>query len=466
MTASQSASIPEEFESALRHRTKELTASIERLEQENRRLQKENAELSRRLTEAKSGMQTDRAIRRAALNLMEDAVSARQAEERENLERRRIEVELRNASRHKDEFLAILAHELRNPLAPIANGLRLLRMIDNDPQKTSQLQEMLERQVRHMIRLVDDLLDVSRFTTGKIELRIEPVEIANVVRHAVEISQPLIDARQHHLTLNVPQERILVNGDAVRLAQMLANLLCNAAKYTIDGGEIWLNIWREQSEVVISVKDSGEGIDAETLPRLFELFTRGDRSLKAMQGGLGVGLTLVRSLAIAHGGQVEAHSDGIGQGSEFLIRLPLSVEHLMPRVQDSSESNTSLNNLKIMVVDDNRDAADSLTMLLKRLGATVSEAYSGQSALEKVQSTQPAVVLLDIGMPGMDGIEVARRIRELPHGNEIKLFALTGWGQSNELVKWKESGFDDHLIKPVDFKRLLSLLSGISSPTA
>ncbi len=370
--------------------------------------------------------------------------------------RKEAEEALRAADRRKDEFLAILAHELRNPLAPIRNSLHILRLSQQDAG-TTRVTEMMERQVNHMVRLVDDLMEVSRITRGKIELRTEDVEVAAIVRGAVETSRPLIDAGGHELTISLPAEPLTLQGDLVRLTQVIANLLNNAAKYTDPGGQIQLAARREGNQVAISVRDSGVGIQPEMLATAFEMFTQIDRDANRTQGGLGIGLTLVKRLVEMHGGSVQASSGGKGLGSEFIVRLPLA-----ERSGDRSRSSIAGSDLRVpkrvLVVDDNRDAAESLGMLLDLLGAEVRVVFDGPSALELLPNYKPAVVLLDLGMPGMDGLEVARRIRQQPEFADVKLIALTGWGQPEDRSRSQSAGFDYHLIKPADVRALENLL--------
>ena len=321
---------------------------------------------------------------------------------------------------------------------------------------------MMERQVNHMVRLVDDLLDVARITNGKIDLRTEPVEIAAVVRGAVEVSKPLIDASGHRLATTLPPTPLTVEADAVRLTQVIANLLNNAAKYMEPGGQIWLTVGSEGADVVVSVRDTGIGIEDDMLPFLFEMFTQAKENGKRAQGGLGIGLALARRLVEMHGGQIEARSDGSGLGSEFVIRLPLAKKQLSavgasPLTDPGCHSPTG----RILIVDDNRDAASSLGLLLRMLGNDVQTANDGISALEVLQSYRPTVVLLDLGMPGMDGYEVARRARELPHCRDTIFIALTGWGQEEDRRRTREAGFDHHLVKPVNIGTLELLLTEV-----
>jgi CheY-like chemotaxis protein len=367
-------------------------------------------------------------------------------------------IALHDADRRKDEFLATLAHELRNPLAPIRNALHILRLSHESDPAAEQVCEMMERQVGHLVRLVDDLMEVSRITRGQVELRLEPVELAAVIRSAVEASRPLIEASRHQLAIALPTEPLIIQGDSVRLSQVIANLLNNAAKYMDEGGQIWLTAKRQGDSVVISVRDTGIGIPAEMLPHIFKMFTQVDRSKRQAQGGLGIGLTLVRTLVEMHGGQVEVRSPGVDQGSEFVVRLPLSKETTVPNKNVSAACPPVLPSRRVLVVDDNRDAAETMGLLLKLLGAEVRVVNDGPTALATIPSYRPTVVLLDIGMPGMDGYEVARRIREQPEGRDLMLIALTGWGQEKDRHRTSQAGFDHHLIKPADMSALESLL--------
>jgi PAS domain S-box-containing protein len=377
---------------------------------------------------------------------------------RDITDRKRAERALREADRRKDEFLAMLAHELRNQLAPIRNSLHILNLTSRNDPAIVRVGEMMERQVNHMVRLVDDLMEVSRITRGKIELKREPVEVAGIVRSAVETSRPLIEAAGHQLDVEIPAEALVLEGDSVRLTQVIANLLNNAAKYTPDGGRIWLSVRREGGELTVSVKDTGSGIPPDMLPQVFELFTQVDRSTRT-QGGLGIGLTLVKSLVQMHGGTVEAKSGGMGRGSEFIVRLPLT-EHRAPKTEsiEVAHRHARIGPRRVLVVDDNRDAADSLAMLLRLLGADVRIVYGGPEALGVLEEFLPDVVLLDIGMPGMDGHEVARRIRQVPALQKVLLIAMTGWGQEEDRRRSTDAGFDYHLIKPADVGALETLL--------
>jgi PAS domain S-box-containing protein len=381
---------------------------------------------------------------------------------RDITQRKEAEAALREADRRKNEFLAILAHELRNPLAPIRNSLHILRMSAGSDPSVDCVSEIMERQVNHMVRLVDDLLEISRITSGKIELRKEPVELAAIVRGAVETSRPLIEDAHHRLAVAIPPELLTLEADAVRLTQVIANLLNNAAKYTDAGGQIWLTVRRDGESVAISVRDTGTGIPAEMLPYVFDLFTQVNRSFDRAQGGLGIGLALVKNLVEMHGGSVQAHSEGPGKGSEFVVRLPLATSpRSVGRAEPEPRPATVLASRRVLVVDDNRDSAESLGMLLRLLGADVHVVYNGPDALEALTAHRPAVVLLDIGMPNMDGHEVARQIRQRPEFQDVTLIALTGWGQDEDRRLSQTAGFEYHLTKPADVCALQTLLMSI-----
>jgi signal transduction histidine kinase len=361
----------------------------------------------------------------------------------------------RESENRLQDFIATLSHELRNPLAPLRNALQLLRLGERRDGATAPVHEMMERQVEHLVRLVDDLLEMSRITRGALELRREAVELAAVVRNAVETSRPLIDAAAHRLELALPEAPLPAHGDPVRLTQILANLLNNAARYTPRGGTIALRLERRADAAEISVRDSGRGIAPEMLPRLFGMFARGEGST-----GLGIGLALARRLAEMHGGAIEARSEGIGKGAEFVVRLPLGAPGEQKSIPEPKEGRR-LPRQRILVVDDNRDAADSLGMLLGFLGAEVEIANDGEAALAAFARARPAAVLLDLGMPGMDGYEVARRLRAAG-ADGVPIIALTGWGQEQDRRRVREAGFDKHLIKPADMGTLRALLASLS----
>jgi signal transduction histidine kinase/DNA-binding response OmpR family regulator len=370
---------------------------------------------------------------------------------------------LKEAGRRKDEFLATLAHELRNPLAPIRNGLQIARLASHEGRSTERIQEMIERQVDQMVRLVDDLMDVSRITRGRIELRKEPIELSVLVWNAVETSRPLIAAARHQLSVAIPDESLIVYADSVRITQVIVNLLNNAAKYTAEGGRIWLTVRREESEAIVSVRDDGIGIPAGALLRIFEPFAQADQGYDRARGGLGIGLTLARRLVEMHGGTVHARSEGEGQGSEFVIRLPTAVGRAVPQDLPMPATRPTRGPGRILVVDDNRDAADSTAMILRMLGSDVRVVNDGPSALEVIEDFRPSVVLLDIGMPGMDGYEVARRVRERRGSEEITLVALTGWGHDEQRRLSQEAGIDHHLVKPLEYGALVGLLDALTA---
>ncbi len=366
--------------------------------------------------------------------------------------------------RRKGEFLALLAHELRNPLAPLGNGLQVLRQSGDRPEVVERVRPMMERQLHHLVRLVDDLLDVSRISRGKLELRREPLALGAAVQHALDVfGQPIRD-HNHELRVSIPEEPIVIEADRTRLTQMISNLLSNADKYSPPGRPISLTIERQDNEAVIRVKDEGMGISPEFLPHVFEMFTQGDLSLEKAQGGLGVGLTVVKRLIEMHGGSVEAKSAGAGKGSEFILRFPLAfAEAPAPPPSRTAPPATTVPR-RILVVDDNVDSADSLAMLLKMVGHDVHTANNGFAGLETASVLQPDLILLDIGMPGLNGYEVARRIREEPWGKTITLAALTGWGQRDDRLRSREAGFDLHMVKPVEPAELERLLAGLPQP--
>jgi PAS domain S-box-containing protein len=364
---------------------------------------------------------------------------------------------LMEADRRKDEFLATLAHELRNPLAPICNLMPLIGR-PGGVRAADRLQEVMERQVKQLVRLVDDLMEVSRVTRGKIELLKAPLQLADVVRSAIEESQPLIDRARHQLSVTFPEDSLTLDADAVRLTQVFANLLNNAVKYTEKGGRIWLTAYRDGNDAVVSVRDNGIGMRQEMLARVFEMFAQETHSSGRSQGGLGIGLTLVYNLVKMHGGSVEAKSEGQGRGSEFRVRLPLSQKSWPANSSEAGGAPRTLATRRLLVVDDNPDAADSLAMLLESLGAEMHVVNDGLCALAALETFRPDVVLLDIGMPGMDGYEVARRIRQQPKFNNITLIAVTGWGQEGDRLISRASGFNHHLTKPIDVTALQDLL--------
>jgi PAS domain S-box-containing protein len=362
--------------------------------------------------------------------------------------------------RRKDEFLAMMAHELRNPLAPIVNMVEMLRLRGDDPDARHRATEMVSRQARHMARLLDDLLDVSRITYGKIGLRKERVELCDVVRRALDGVRPLLEAREHRAMLSLPPESLWLEADPARLEQVLANLLNNAAKFTPPGGRIAVEVVVQEREAVVRVRDNGPGIPPELQSRIFDPFVQEDRSLDRPYGGLGIGLTLVRTLVSLHGGSVEAHSEGPGLGSEFVIRLPLLPQETLPCPAPASATEEAVAaRAKVLVVEDNPDAAQALAELLELWGHEVAVAVDGTAALRTVESFRPDVVLMDIGLPGMDGYELARRLRERPDLRGARFIALTGYGQEADRRRSAEAGFDDHLTKPADPGLLRELLA-------
>ncbi|MBC7601575.1 MAG: response regulator [Ramlibacter sp.] len=376
--------------------------------------------------------------------------------------RKRAEGESREADKRKDEFLAMLAHELRNPLAAIGNATQLMKYLTHDDATVQRPREVIERQLQQLTRLVDDLLDMSRLTWSKINLQQETLSLATMLQRAVEASRPLIDARGHQLTITLPPLSTQVVGDSTRLVQVFGNLLNNAAKYTDTGGHIALHTAVGAEEAIIRVRDNGCGLSASLLPHVFELFTQAGRSLDRSQGGLGVGLALVRSLVKMHGGEVEAHSAGLGQGSEFVVRLPLAcsgdaLEHTSAKnVTDATT--TIAPRLKVLVVEDNADAAEMLVLILRHKGDDVRLARDGPTALEAARDFQPQVVLCDLGLPGLSGFEVAARLREQPECRGTLLVALSGYGRDEDRRQSQSAGFDHHLTKPVDPEVLAALI--------
>ncbi|MHB8974062.1 MAG: PAS domain-containing hybrid sensor histidine kinase/response regulator [Pirellulaceae bacterium] len=383
-------------------------------------------------------------------------------------ERRRMEEQLQKQAealadmhRRKDEFLAMLSHELRNPLAPISNAVQLLRLQENEGHLQQQARTIIERQTVHLTRLVDDLMEMSRITTGRIHLQQERVTLNGIVNDAVESVRSMIGQHRHSLNMSLPSDPIFIFGDASRLQQVVVNLLTNAVKYTNDGGCIWLSLQQESDEAVLRLRDTGVGIAPELLPRIFDMFTQAERSLDRSQGGLGIGLCLVQRLVEMHRGRVEAHSS-LGQGSEFVVWLP--VLH-SPAPSPTSENTQSSNvpSVRVLVVDDNVDSAQSLATLLKLSGHDVRTAYDGPSALEAAIHNRPSVVLLDIGLPGMNGYEVAKQIRQQANLENVVLVAMTGYGHESDRKRSQEAGFDHHLVKPVDFVKVQQVLATVFS---
>jgi PAS domain S-box-containing protein len=370
---------------------------------------------------------------------------------RDVTERKKLEGSLIDADRRKDEFLATLAHELRNPLAPIRNAVHLLKSGNPSSENLRAAREIIDRQVHHMVRLVDDLLDVSRITLGQVNLRNERVALRRVIDDAVEAAAPAIEAGDHRLVVDVPGAVLHLEGDGTRLSQVFQNLLDNAAKYTPPGGTITLRAEQRGDRLAVSVRDTGIGISPEAKARVFELFTRVHPSDRIKTSGLGIGLSLARKLIELHMGDIEVRSEGAGMGSEFIVTLPVAPAAQAPKlVSDSGAARTPGARRRIMVVDDNRDAAESLGMLLEMENCIVSVAFDGLQALATLEQFQPEIVLLDIGMPGMDGYELARRMRATSWGADLVLVALTGWGQADDKKRAMDAGFNEHLTKPVD----------------
>ncbi|WP_422924626.1 response regulator [Singulisphaera sp. PoT] len=398
---------------------------------------------------------------KGALCIISDITDRRLMEE----ELRQRAEELAAADRRKNEFLAMLAHELRNPLAPIRNSLEEIQLNSAGDPAIEQAVDVAGRQVRHMSRLLEDLLDVSRITSGKVQLRKAPVQLGDIVAHALETSGPIIVSSQHQLVVHQPAEAIWVDGDATRLEQVLSNLLNNAAKYSEAGGRITLSVGREGDEVAIQVEDQGIGLSPEMLPRVFDLFSQADLSLDRSQGGLGIGLTLVHSLVELHGGTVVARSQGLGHGSQFVVRLPiLTTAEPSARAEATPPPKPRASTKNLLLVDDHHDAAMSLARVLRLWGHKVTVAHDGPAALDAAAADRFDIVLLDIGLPGMDGYQVAEHLRDDPGVGPLTLVALTGYGQDDDQRRSRDAGFDVHLVKPVDLNDLRKLLERPSRP--
>jgi PAS domain S-box-containing protein len=365
---------------------------------------------------------------------------------------------LREADRRKDEFLATLAHELRGPLAPLRNMAEVLKRADGDEGVRRQAVGIIERQLGQLVRLVDDLIDISRITRDRIELRKERVELAPIIHQAVEACRPLVECANHRVRVALPPQPIHLHADPVRLAQVFSNVVNNACKYTEPDGKVEVSVERQGSDVVVQVKDSGLGIPADQLTNIFEMFTQVDRTLERSQGGLGIGLTLVRRLTEMHGGTVTAHSEGPGKGSEFIVRLPILIEARKPDTPSPASEPTGTRR-RFLVVDDNPDSASSLALLLTMSGHQTQTAHDGLEAVQAAERFRPDVVLLDIGLPKLNGYEACRRIRQQPSGKDVVVVALTGWGQEEDRRKSKDAGFDYHMIKPVDYAALMTWLA-------
>jgi signal transduction histidine kinase len=437
---------------------------------ELRALNRNLAEANERLAMANTALQAEKTRELEALNVSLQQANAELERANAALQgevtvRSRAEDALRQADRHKDEFLAMLAHELRNPLAPIRNAVHLMRMKALQDPQMCLARDVIERQLSQLTRLVDDLLDVSRITRGKINLTRQPLKVSELIARAVETVEPIIQGRSQVLTVELPEQPPVVDGDCMRLTQAIANVLGNAAKYTDTGGSIVLQVCARARDVEIRVRDTGIGIPAEVLPKIFDLFTQLDQRMERPQSGLGIGLALVRRLVEMHGGSVSAHSEGAGRGSEFVICLPLMTPAVLPAVGDQLTAEYQAarpQHRRILVADDNLDALESLAALLALNGHEVHRAQDGAAALQAAMRHRPEVIFLDIGMPQMDGYEVARRIRAHEWGKELLLIAVTGWGQESDRQRSFAAGFDFHLVKPVDLEKLNQLLSKVS----
>jgi PAS domain S-box-containing protein len=375
-------------------------------------------------------------------------------------ERKRTELELREQDRKKDDFIALLAHELRNPLAPIRNGLQVLRLGGGNPDAVTRARDMMDRQLTHMVRLIDDLLDVSRINRNKMELRRARVTLTDVLANAVETARPAVDAAGHELTISLPATPVVLDADMTRLAQVFSNLLTNSAKYTPKGGKVWLSAVRTGEHVEVSVRDTGIGIPPKSLPTIFDMFSQVDRSVEKTTGGLGIGLALVKGLVEMHGGSVSAASDGEGRGSVFTVTLPLATGvsggEAVVGAQPSAPAR------RILVVDDNRDGAESMADMLGLLGHEVRTAFDGLEAIEAAEAFRPDVVLMDVGMPRLNGLDATRRIREQGWGKDVAIVALTGWGQEGDRDRSREAGCDAHLVKPVNVSDLQQVLAEVA----
>ncbi|HTT02777.1 MAG TPA: response regulator [Steroidobacteraceae bacterium] len=452
----------------LHQRGRELRMLNQALERANDELTRANASLqaekNRELEEL------NRVLRQANLELE----TANRALQIEISERARVEQVLKEADRHKNEFLAMLAHELRNPLAPIRNAVEIMQREDLSDAQRVWTREIIERQVGHLTRLVDDLLDVSRITRGKINVSREPMTVGDFIARAAETVQPHLTDKHQELLLDLPEEAVRVEGDLTRLTQAVANVLSNAVKYTDEGGRIQVNVRAQGSWAEIRVRDNGIGIPADQLPKVFDLFTQVERASERAPGGLGIGLALVRKLVEMHGGSVTAHSAGAGEGSEFVIRLPRLVEQTQQMLSTqtlptgmlptefsaaANAGSVSVPGRRILIVDDNRDALESLATLMQMAGHQVETAADGELAWQAAADCRPEVMLLDLGLPKLDGYEVARRIRAQEWGKSVVLVALTGWGQDEDRRRTREAGFDSHMVKPLNVDLLTEFLN-------
>jgi signal transduction histidine kinase len=458
----------------------EVLVQLYRQRRELERLNKRLAEANEDLADANAALQAEKARELEALNATlaqanAELESANRTLQAEIAERVRAQEALEAADRRKDDFLAMLSHELRNPLAAIQGAIELMQRKAIDDTQLVWARDVLSRQNRHLSRLIDDLLDVSRITMGKLTLHKEPVELRDVVQHAVETARPLVEMRRHNLTLRVPDTPLHVKGDPVRLSQVICNLLTNAAKYTDEGGHIELALEHVSSggadggDALLRVRDNGRGIAKDVLERLFEPSTHEERLNSGAHGGLGIGLIVVRGLVQMHGGSVEARSEGAGRGSQFTVRLPLvAADDFLLTVAPTRDaaSTTPVTEeaaLRILVVDDNQDSACSMTLLLELQGHQVQVAHAGHTALAMASESPPDVILLDIGMPGMNGYEVARQLRAQDKFADTLLIAVTGYGRASDVKQTEAAGFDHHLVKPIDYEKLQSLLAARAS---
>jgi PAS domain S-box-containing protein len=388
---------------------------------------------------------------------------------RDVTERKAVEEALREADRRKDEFLALLAHELRSPLAPLRNGLQVMRLASGDANLVARTRDMMDRQLSHLVRLIDDLLDIARISSNKMELRRSRVLLADVVSSALETARPALEAVGHELTVALPPEPILLDADFTRLAQVFGNLLNNSAKYTERGGHIWLTATRDGDRTVVRVEDTGIGIPAAALPHVFDMFSQGDRFVERSTGGLGIGLALVKGLVEMHGGTVEAASPGQGKGSTFTVRLPVLQDRAASAREEPAvdwPDAAAGAKRRILVVDDSPDSATSMAMMLQLLGNETRTARDGIEAVAVAEQFRPRVILMDIGMPRLDGYAATRRIREQPWGRGVAVIALTGWGQEADRLKSREAGCDGHLVKPINWPDLEKLLRELEGGTS
>jgi signal transduction histidine kinase len=437
---------------------------------ELQKLNRSLADANEQLERANTTLQAEKTRELESLNqhlqkANSELAASNEALQAEIAERARAEALLLQADRHKDEFLAILAHELRNPLAPIRNAVEIMSRFPIDNPKLRWSRDVIDRQALHLTRLVDDLLDISRITRGTIRLAQEPVRTDTIIARAVEALQPMIAEHRHELSIDCPDGSLLVRGDLTRLVQILGNLLNNAAKYTNDGGRINLSVRRDADFVEFRVKDNGIGIAPDSQAKLFNLFSRLETTDDRTPGGLGIGLALVRKLVEMHSGEVAVRSAGVGHGSEFVVRIPLLEDLPEATVLAARAAAATQARHRILVADDNPDALESLALLLECDGHEVWKAANGAEAFELAQKCRPHLALLDIGMPLLDGYEAARRIRCESWGKQMMLVALSGWGQSSDVQRSRETGFDSHLVKPASFDALAQLLSRVTVTT-